>query len=127
MYIKSPYPDIANFPEGNVHYILFHRQDQAQWPEDFTLYIDMRTGKKLTYKEFLQRVRIGATALSAPLSEGGLGLRKEDGELVGIIGQNSSVCFLSMIEEGFGSNFYPGLHHIGTLITYDHDAVCPDL
>ena len=93
MYIKSSYPDITNFPETNAHYIFLQRPDQAQWPEDFTLHIDARTGKKRTYREFLERVRLGATALGAPLSEGGLGLRGEDGELVGIIGQNSSVRF----------------------------------
>ena len=89
MYIKSPYPDITDFPEANVHYAFFSRPDQAQWPEDFTLHIDARSGKKRTYKEFLQRVRLGATALGVPLSEGGLGLRGEDGERVGIMGQNS--------------------------------------
>ena len=105
MYIKSPYPNITNFPEVNVHYTLFHRPDQAQWPEDFTLHIDARTGKKTTYREFLERVGLGATALGASLSEGGLGLRGEDGELVGIIGENSSVGVLLILEEGLESNF----------------------
>lgn len=105
MYITSPYPDITTFPEVNAHYALFHRPDQAQWPEDFTLHIDARTGKKRTYQGFLERVRLGATSLGAPLSEGGLGLRGEDGELVGIIGQNSSVGFLLVIEESLYSNF----------------------
>jgi len=107
MFIKSPYPDITHFPEVNVHCALFQRPDQALWPEDFTLHIDARTGKKRTYQEFLERVRLGATALGAQLSEGGLGLRGEDGELVGIIGQNSSVGFriLLIIEEGSESDF----------------------
>ena len=91
MYIKSSHPDITNSPEVNVHDVLFQRPDQAQWPEDFTLHIDARTGEKRTYREFIERVRLGATALGAPLSEGGMGLRGEDGELVGIIGHNSSV------------------------------------
>ena len=105
MYIKSPYPDIPNSTEGNVHYALFQRPDQAQWPEDFTLHIDARTGKKRTYREFLERIRLGATAIGGPVSEGGLGLQGEDGELVGIMGWNSSVGFVSIIEEGFQSNF----------------------
>ncbi|KAG5652306.1 hypothetical protein H0H81_005456 [Sphagnurus paluster] len=88
MYLKSPYPDPPPFPEFNAHNVFFGRPDQAAWP-DYTLYIDAKSGKKITYRQFVERVRLGATALGAPIAEGGLGLRGEDGEIVGIMGQNS--------------------------------------
>lgn len=90
MYLKSPYPDVPAFPEINAHHIFFNRPDQAEWP-DYTFQIDARTGKKRSHREFVGRVRHGITGLGAPVSEGGLGLRGEDGEIVGIIGQNSMV------------------------------------
>ncbi|RDB14659.1 putative 4-coumarate--CoA ligase 1 [Hypsizygus marmoreus] len=88
MYLKSPYPEVPKSPEVNAHHIFFGRPDQAQWP-DYTLHIDAKTGEKRTYSEFVERVRRGATALGASSSDGGLGLRGDDGEIVGIMGQNS--------------------------------------
>lgn len=91
MYIKSPYPDTPPTPDLNAHHIFFNRPDQAEWPSDFTLHIDVKSGKKRTYREFVQRVRHGTTALGAPVSEGGLGLKGDDGEIVGIMSDNSMV------------------------------------
>lgn len=90
MYLKSMYPTPPPPPEVNVHNVLFHRPEQASWP-DYTLHIDSVTGRKRTFSEFLERVYDGATALGAPVSQGGLGLRGEDGEIVGILSENSLV------------------------------------
>ncbi|TFK68984.1 acetyl-CoA synthetase-like protein [Pluteus cervinus] len=87
MIIKSPFPDPPPLPETNVHNIFFNRPEQAQWA-DFTLLIDAPTGKRRGYREFVERVRDAATALGAPVAEGGLGLRGED-EIVGIMSENS--------------------------------------
>ncbi|GLB38764.1 putative AMP-binding enzyme C-terminal domain [Lyophyllum shimeji] len=88
MYVKSAFPDVPAYPEVNAHHIFFNRPDQADWP-DYTFLIDAKTGKKRGFREFVQRVRAGATALGSPSADGGLGLRGEDGEIVGIIHHNS--------------------------------------
>jgi acyl-CoA synthetase (AMP-forming)/AMP-acid ligase II len=96
MPVKSPYPEPPPSEDLNAHHIFFNRPDQKEWP-DFTLYIDALTGYKRTYREFLERVYDGATALCASASEGGLGLRAEDGELVGILSENSMASWLQSL------------------------------
>lgn len=92
MYLKSPYPDVPPISEINLHDLFFHRPDQAEW-KDFTLHIDALTGKRRTFREFVRRVKLGITALGAPVAEGGLGLGTSGGnEMIGIISQNSMVC-----------------------------------
>lgn len=90
MYLKSPYPDPPALPEVNSHYLFFKRPDQAQWP-DYTLHIDATTGERRKYREFVKRVEDLATALGAPVSQGGLGLSAEDGEIIGIVSENCMV------------------------------------
>jgi hypothetical protein len=93
MYLKSLYPDVPTIPDRNVHHLFFHRPDQATW-KDFTLHIDAKTGKRRMFREFVHRVQLGMTALGAPVAQGGLGLgTREDNEMIGIISQNSMVCF----------------------------------
>ncbi|KAG6836000.1 hypothetical protein H0H93_012364 [Arthromyces matolae] len=89
MYLKSMWADVPTYPEMNAHHIFFNRPEQAEWP-DFTLHIDAKTGKKRTFRELKERVQFGATALGAPVADGGLGLRAENGEIVGIMSHNSS-------------------------------------
>lgn len=93
MYLQSMFPEVPSLPEMNAHDIFFNRPEQAAWP-DYTLHIDAKTGKKRTFREFKERVKLGATALGAPVSAGGLGLRAEDGEIIGIMSHNSSVRHL---------------------------------
>ena len=90
MYLKSPYPDPPILPPDNAHNIFFKRPDQAQWP-DHTVHINPITDERVMYREYLARIDELSTGLGAPVSEGGLGLRGEDGEIVGIMGENSSV------------------------------------
>jgi hypothetical protein len=90
MYLKSMYPDVPNMPPQNFHHHMFDRPDQNEWT-NHTLHIDAVTGKKRTYREFYERVMDGATALGGPVSEQGLALKGEDGEIVGILGENSMV------------------------------------
>jgi hypothetical protein len=90
MYLKSLYPDLPDIPPKNFHRLLFHRQDMKAW-DDYTVLIDAVTGRKRSYREFYERVMDGATALGSPISEQGLGLSGEDGEIVGILGENCMV------------------------------------
>ena len=90
MYHKSMYPDVPDFPPQNIHHYLFHRPEQKEW-KDHTLYVDAVTGRKRSYREFYERIMDGATALGSPLDGNCLGLKGEDGEIVGILGANSMV------------------------------------
>ncbi|KAG2123809.1 hypothetical protein DEU56DRAFT_828795 [Suillus clintonianus] len=87
MYYKSLYPDLPKVPESNAHHLIFNRPDQQEWP-DYTLFVNVVTGKRRSFKEFVERVRDGATALGADVAQGGLGLRPENGDLVGILSEN---------------------------------------
>ncbi|KAF7340309.1 hypothetical protein MVEN_01950000 [Mycena venus] len=75
MYIKSSYPPLPPLPE-------------AEWP-DFTIQVEERTGRKRTYKEMVNQVGLGATALGAKVSDGGLGLSADGGDIIGLLGDNS--------------------------------------
>lgn len=90
MYLKSPYPDLPEVPDANVYYTHFKRPDQAEWP-DFTAFIDATTGQRRRYSEYVKRVEDLATALGMSVSEGGLGLRAGEAELVGIFSENCMV------------------------------------
>jgi hypothetical protein len=90
--IKSPYPDPPFTSDLNAVQFLWNHSDRTEWPEDLTMYIDARTGCRRTYQEFRERVHLVATMLTTSASEGGLGIRVgEDGEIVGIMSQNSMV------------------------------------
>ncbi|KAF7367639.1 hypothetical protein MSAN_00827500 [Mycena sanguinolenta] len=88
MYIKSSFPPLPPLPEVNILHVMFGRPDQAQWP-DYTIQIEEKTGRKRTYKEMQNRMELGATALGAKVSDGGLGLGGDDGEMIGLLGDNS--------------------------------------
>jgi hypothetical protein len=90
MYHKSLFPDPPKVPESNVHHLFFDRPDQKEWP-DYTVFVDAATGQRRSFREFVERVRDGATALGTDVAQGGLGLRPENGEVVGILSQNCLV------------------------------------
>ena len=92
MYLKSPFPDPPALPEANAYHLFFTRPDQAEWP-DYVVHVDVETDEQIMYREFTARIQNLATGLGAPLRQGGMGLRAEDGDIVGIIAENSSVCF----------------------------------
>lgn len=87
MYHKSLFPPLPQIPEQNVHHFLLDRQDQKSWP-DFTFQVDVPTSRRRTFKEFLERVRDGATALGTDTEHGGLGVLRENDEIVGILSEN---------------------------------------
>ncbi|KAI6006469.1 hypothetical protein EDC04DRAFT_2782273 [Pisolithus marmoratus] len=87
MYHKSLFPPLPRIPEQNVHHFLLDRQDQKSWP-DFTFQVDVLTRQRRSFKEFIERVRDGATALGTDTEHGGLGILRENDEIVGILSEN---------------------------------------
>ena len=94
MHYTSPYPPLPPVPEQNVHDFIFGSAALNE-PEDKLLFIDPLAGKSWRKSEFVQRVYDCATALRTPVSEGGLGFA-EEGEMVGIMSENSFVRRLSI-------------------------------
>lgn len=90
MYHKSLFPPLPDVPEQNVHHLLLNRPDQASWP-DFTFQVDVLTGERRSFREFVERVLDGATALGTPVERGGLGISRENGDIVGILGDGCLV------------------------------------
>ena len=67
------------------------------------------------YDDFLERIRDLATGLGASVDQGGLGIRAEDKEMIGIMGENSSVSVKNLFVDGksvkFGFQEYITLVH----------------
>ena len=99
MYVASMFPPVPPLEDQNVHHAIFGA-DQRKRP-DYTLYINADTGRKHTYYEFLERVYDGATFLGTPVSEGGLGISAENGEVIGILSDN---CMVSSAGREFTAN-----------------------
>ena len=75
------------------------------------------------YHDFLERIRDLATGLGAPVSQGGLSIRAEDKEMVGIMGENSSVSLFLFCEE-VRLIRSPGVHHPGARLYPVGHALC---
>ncbi|KIJ17594.1 hypothetical protein PAXINDRAFT_167606 [Paxillus involutus ATCC 200175] len=88
MYHKSLFPPLPEIPPQNVHHILLNRPEQKAWP-DYTFQVNASTGVTRSFREFLGRVRDGATALGSDVKDGGLGIRRENDEIVGVLSENS--------------------------------------
>ena len=90
-HIKSLWPDPPSVPDYlNIFETIFQQPYHEEWP-DFTLHVDEETGKTWTFRQLRKRVNDLAATLGGPKAEGGLGLRAEDGEIIGIMSDNSSV------------------------------------
>ncbi|KAG1758293.1 hypothetical protein EDD22DRAFT_972261 [Suillus occidentalis] len=62
MYHRSLFPDLPEVAESNVHHLILDRPEQQDWP-DYTLFVNVATGQRRSFREFVERVRDGATAL----------------------------------------------------------------
>ena len=49
------------------------------------------------YHDYLELIRDLATGLGASVDQGGLGIRAEDKEMIGIMGDNSSVSLIKYL------------------------------
>ncbi|KAI0785165.1 hypothetical protein C8Q75DRAFT_723084 [Abortiporus biennis] len=101
MYLTSPYPPVDPIPDENIHKLLFHFEQEDIEIEDKVIHIDGLTGFQRSRKEFYERVRDAATALGAPISEGGLGLSGDKEDIVAILSLNcldylvlANACFV---------------------------------
>ncbi|CCM01886.1 uncharacterized protein FIBRA_03957 [Fibroporia radiculosa] len=88
MVIKSPFRPVPVLPNINVHDFIFNN---PKWDPNasFPIFVDGLTGQEVSRKDFLERVRDGATALSAPTIDGGVGIGQYEQEIVGILGHNA--------------------------------------
>ena len=122
MYHKSIYPPLPPLPPQNVHNVLFNRPEQADWP-DYPLHINALTGASRSFRQFLEIVRDGATAMASDVSLGGLGIRPENGELAGVLCENSMVPFSSRHPCSTLMAFV-GLHRPPSLLDRHDSPVC---
>lgn len=90
MHIKSTHLEVPSLSDANAYYALLRRPDQAEWP-NFTFHIDANTGKTRRFREYAERVQYAAMVLGAPVSQGGLGLSAENGDIIGIMSYNCMV------------------------------------
>ncbi|KZT39523.1 amp dependent CoA ligase [Sistotremastrum suecicum HHB10207 ss-3] len=88
MVINSPHGPLPDLPLANIHDTIFRRPGAPEIP-DHVSQIDARIGEQRTRKEFIELIRDGATALGASIDDGGLGLRGDNGHMVGILSFNS--------------------------------------
>ncbi|TDL16556.1 acetyl-CoA synthetase-like protein [Rickenella mellea] len=87
--IKSPFPPVPPLPPLNFHTFLFQFPPGNGIPKDHTIHVDGLTGETRSVGQFLERVKDGATALTASISQGGLGIAPGSDEIVGILSPNS--------------------------------------
>ncbi|KAG8875068.1 hypothetical protein FRB98_008108 [Tulasnella sp. 332] len=87
MIFKSPLGPLDPIPDVNAHDAFFNSAHATQVP-DYTVYIDAVTGKEWTKAFFRDRVIRLATALVADVKEGGLGLKPNGKEVIGIFSKN---------------------------------------
>ena len=98
MVFKSPFPDVPPLPDQNIHDFIFAKERIPA--QDYVVHIDALTGEKRTRDEFLERVRIAATALCQPQPAGpGIDVGRE---IVGILSHNSLVSLPAEFETRVG-------------------------
>ncbi len=91
MHLRSLYPELPPLPPLlNAYLVLAGRPEQDEWT-DYIAHVEVATGKTRTFYELRQIIDDVATALAAPKTLGGLELWPGDGEIIGIISDNSSV------------------------------------
>lgn len=93
-HVKSPYPPVPDLPDLNYFTLLFETSPGKDHPQDYVVQVDVETGEKRTYREFVDRIRDCATGLAAPVEQGGLGIKHDAGEqeIVAIFSPNCLVC-----------------------------------
>lgn len=84
----APAPPV---PNTNAHDVVFHNELFPPLPSDTLVYVDNTTGEQWTKSVFEQRVVRLATALVADPTAGGLGLKPDTSEIVGIYSKNHVV------------------------------------
>lgn len=88
--IKSLYPAVSDSAPTNIFDVCFNREEALAY-EDYTMFINGHTGHRTSYYEVKDMIFSLASTLGASPTEGGLGLSREKGHMVGILGRNSLV------------------------------------
>lgn len=91
--ISSLYPGVHELPSTNLFNICFNHPD-AEAYKDYTMFIDGLSGRTTQYYELKHLIESTTSALAASTTEGGLGLHRQTGHMVGILSQNSVVSFV---------------------------------
>lgn len=106
-HLKSLFPDLPPLPDYmNIWDAIIGQPHHDEFPE-YAIHEDEQTGKTHTFKELKKRINDLAASIGAPISRGGLGLKREDGEMIGILSDNSSVrssTFASTAREKLNSD-----------------------
>lgn len=90
-HLKALWPELPPLPDRmNIYETIIGQPQHDEWP-DFTVHLEEETGKTRTFKELKKDIDNLATTLAGPMASGGLGLKEEDGERIGIMSDNSSV------------------------------------
>ncbi|KAI5116270.1 hypothetical protein M0805_007719 [Coniferiporia weirii] len=79
-HLKSLFPPIPSLPPLNYHTLLLEGPPGNATPPDFVVHVDAISGEQRTFSQFVERVRDCATALAAPVDQGGLGVRYDGDE-----------------------------------------------
>ncbi len=126
VYFASKYPLPPPVPDANIHELLFNAPTPNGEPTpDYDLHIDIVTGRKRTFYEFRELIRDGATALGAPIPQGGLGLSGQQGDIVGIYSHNCMVGCLIKPSRSQRVLTYTGpigLHRTCALVVDHHNT-----
>ncbi|KAF9451833.1 acetyl-CoA synthetase-like protein [Macrolepiota fuliginosa MF-IS2] len=89
-HLRSLYPDPLPVPDYlNIYETIIGQPQHDEWP-DYIVHIDEETGQSRTFKDLRKRINDLASVLGGPVAQGGLGLKAEDGDVVGIMSDNSS-------------------------------------
>ena len=81
-------------PPVNYYQYLYEQPSVTSAP-DFVAYVDGITGEQRRFRTCLDRISAAATALAAPVAHGGLGLRADTSDMVGILSENCLVRWAS--------------------------------
>ena len=103
MHYKSRYPPPPPTPIINIHDLVFTSPAQPE-PADKLQFVEPLAGRKWSRNEFRERVHDCATALVAPVADGGLGFAHE-GEMVAVMSTN---CVVSTVPPQHPSSVHSG-------------------
>lgn len=106
MVYKSLLGPLEPIPDVNAHDALFNSAHASTVP-DYTVYIDAVSGKEWKKHAFQARAVRLATALVADVKDGGLGLKPNGKEIIGIFSKNHLVCYLSPLSKSCLANGGP--------------------
>ncbi|KXN84334.1 Very long-chain acyl-CoA synthetase [Leucoagaricus sp. SymC.cos] len=102
-------PPLLSYP--NIFKTIIGQPYHDKQP-DYLIHMDEETGQTQSFREVKKRANDLAAALASPMGQGELALRVEDGEIIGVMGNNSSdyvVLVLALLK--IVVPFVPILHY----------------